>query len=157
MEILMSSQVCNADEAREHCYKRLQSMTIAELKLNEHFTEMDEQSLRNVLLPKAERLEECLSKIQPQLVGLVDFVLYLWPSSNDAQLQPRRCPLHYTHQKAAAKIKTRINCDACIEMFTAMANNSRYSNGTPRYSSLEMHFDEDITNVLQEMFDLLKT
>ncbi|XP_031567478.1 uncharacterized protein LOC116302336 [Actinia tenebrosa] len=171
MKILVTAQVCNVHEARKQCYEILKGLTVDELKNDDYFEDLDEESQRNVLLPKAERLEKCLREIQPQLVGLIDCVLYLWFSSEDKIKlmggSPKKCPVHQQYAKASTSMQTRIKCSACRAMFAQMANQSgcmqherltsRMTTATRQhyYSVTGAYFNETIVNVLQEMFSLL--
>ena len=97
-DTVYSPSSASADEVREQCYEILKGWTVQKLKSNEYFEKLDEQSLRSVLLPKAERLEKCLTEVQPQLVGLMDCVLYLWLHGDNKHKmngEPHKCPMHY--------------------------------------------------------------
>ena len=139
MEMLVLAQLCDTDEVRKQCYKELEHFTVAELKLLKGFTDLDEHSLRNVLLSKAERLEKCLERVLPQLCGLVDCVLFVWSYTNiNMGETPSLCSVHYSNNMANTMMRTRINCDTCKRMFTQMAKNAR---------SRQEHVEAKLSNV----------
>jgi hypothetical protein len=168
-KILVLSQVCKADGVRQKCYQAIQKLTVNQLESDQDFEDLDEESLRNVLLPKAKRLEECIKSMQPQLIGLIDCVLYLWLSDNNKNKMggmPRKCPLHFWDNTTSTPMQGRMGCDVCKSMLGQMAIFSKSSGGFstrstipkgPYYGSGGMYFDETIVSVLQETFNLLKT
>ena len=163
MEVLVITQECQCDKARKQCYEILKKSTVKMLTSNEYFDDLDEQSLRSVLLPKAERLEKCLTEVQPQLVGLIDCVLYLWLHSNNGHKmggEPQKCPVHHSSSRASTSMQTRIKCPTCRLMLVQMARNSAFrafgGKTEHYYSNSGTYFDEKCMDALQEMFSLLK-
>ncbi|KAK3755836.1 hypothetical protein QZH41_013384, partial [Actinostola sp. cb2023] len=53
-------------------YAAVKNLSVKEFKNIEFLEDLDAKTLRDILLPKAERLEECIVGIIPQLLGFID-------------------------------------------------------------------------------------
>jgi hypothetical protein len=164
MDILLLSQACESDEARQQCCDVLQQMTLTELEKHQAFTDLDGPSTRNLLLPIVKRFQECLKKILPELVGSMDGMLYLWRNEKNASKmggKPNTCPTHRVRDPPLNCNESRtpnfqvtydrIKCFACLATFKQMATNA-YGYQTPS----GMYLSANIASVLEEMMDLLK-
>jgi hypothetical protein len=172
MDILLLSQACEADEARQQCCDVLQQMvTLTELESHSAFTDLDGPSTRTLLLPIVKRFQECLNMILPELVGSMDGMLYLWCNENNATKMggvPNTCPEHRVFVasykdtrfgRVTTESRTpnfpvtydRIKCNACLATFKQMATNAR-GYQTPSC----MFLSANIVSVLEEMMDLMK-
>lgn len=168
------AQKMNCDKARQNCCKILNNMTVQEITSSEIFMKLDKESLRQTIVPKAQRLEECLRKIQPQFVGVLDCLSFVWKyiDTNACSIKgkPTPCPVHqaYTWSSVTGSITERIRCQACLKVWKEMVSNSYSTNYSShigkaytvlqyKYSNTGMYFDNNIVDALQEMISILKT
>jgi hypothetical protein len=161
MDILLLSQACEADKARQQCCDVLQQMTFTELENHQAFTDLDGPSTRNLLLPIVKRFQECLKRVLPELVGSMDGMLYLWCNEKNANKMggiPSTCPTHRVYNASSWNSTPnfpvtykRIKCDACRTTFRQMATNAR-GYQAPSW----MYLSANIVSVLEEMMDLMK-
>ena len=152
--VMVLAQKMNCDKVRQKCYKILNDMTVTALTSSKGFMTLDKESLHQTIVPKAKRLEECLRKIQPQFVGVLDCLLYIWGHIDTKtcaiKSKPTCCPVHMSYSKVSGSITDRLKCPACVNAWNGMAN----SNGR-LYSNAGMYFDYNIVSVLQEMANVL--
>ncbi|KAK3699108.1 hypothetical protein QZH41_008904 [Actinostola sp. cb2023] len=155
-------------------YAAVKNLTVKEFKNLEFLEDLDAKTLREILLPKAERLEECIVEIIPQLLGFIDYAVYL--SSNipdgDGDIMSGNklnlCALHYDVRTKKAKgtfdtfdkLVGRLKCEVCVSMLNELEQNCYYDNFAGRrchYSSSNIVFNRNIAKVFQEMSALLES
>jgi hypothetical protein len=138
MGILLLSQACEANEARQQCCDVLQQMTLTELQSQSAFTDLDGPSMQKLLVLTVKRFQECLKKILPELVGSMDGMLYLWRNKENTiemRGKPNTCPTHRVLGAQSSRWKEsrtpnfqvtydRIKCNACLATFKQMATNA---------------------------------
>jgi hypothetical protein len=164
MEVLTLAQLCQGEDIRQQCYNVLENLSIKTMESKPEFKGLDDQTVKELILRRAKRLEECLKEIKPQLIGLADFALFLLSeegSSKKLRNRPVLCSAHHTKNKANLMMANRLDCVACKKMLRDLVKCSQYTIHTtvPRnevyYSSTGEWFDEKVISIFEELNEVL--
>ena len=164
MKTLLLAQKYGFDDIRTTCCLRLASIKVDKLKNLDGFQDLDANSMKSILLPQLERCQSCLKEVLPQLVGLMEFAVYLLKDNCNPSIQ--RCSEHYKGHEAAATTASEWrlrNCTVCQEMFKRIhkcGRKEQVSFGTicPEYKyGHSLHFNEKIVDVSRTVMDILGT
>ncbi|KAK3699107.1 hypothetical protein QZH41_008903, partial [Actinostola sp. cb2023] len=151
-------------------YAAVTNLSVKELKNLEFLEDLDAKILRDILLPRAERLEECIVEVVPQLLGIIDCAVYLTSRISNEEMseakyrtmrgKPTLCPLHYDINSKRAKrcvdgSKERLTCKVCMLMLADLKSNSYIDASNCYYTTGNFKFDENIAKVLQDMSELV--
>ena len=149
--VIVLAQKMNCDKVRQKCCKTLNNMTVAALTSSKVFMTLDKESLHQTIVPKAKRLEECLRKIQPQFVGVLDCLLYVWGYIDTQRCpikgNPTRCPVHMS-SSVSGSITARLKCPACVNAWKDMVSYTTYRRNAHQYSNKGLNLVENITILL---------
>lgn len=161
IKVLLLAQKYGLDDLRTECCKHLASITVNELKNLDGFLDLDGNSMKGILLPQLEESQACLKDILPQLIGLLDFTLYLIMNTEN-QSNFKLCQEHYQSNNARIGSEDRLrNCTVCQAMFMRIHKlgikpNLRSLSIIYKYGR-NFHFDENIVNVVCKLMEILGT
>ncbi|XP_022796462.1 uncharacterized protein LOC111334904 [Stylophora pistillata] len=112
------------DSVRSECYNLIENMALKKISKNEYFQNLDSDSLQNVFLQKVQRLENLLSEVHPQFIGLVEFCMTLCLNSNRHNSKIIRCPEHFSKDnKAVMDLNFRMqSCAVCRSMISQLVS-----------------------------------
>ena len=162
MKVLLLAQKYGLDDLRTECCKNLASIKVNELKNLDGFLDLDGNSMKGILLPQLEECQACLKDILPQLIGLLDFTLYLIMNTEN-QSALKLCQEHYQSNNARIGSEDRLrNCTVCKAMFMHIHKLGIYAarnwDGSVKYKyGRNFHFDENIVNVVCKLMEILGT
>ena len=166
MKVLLLAQKYGLDDLRTESCKHLASIKVNELKNLDGFLDCDGNSMKDILLPQLEECQACLKDILPQLIGLLDFTLYLIMNTEN-QSNFKLCQEHYQSNNARIGSEDRLrNCTVCQAMFMRIHKlgiqpyefrpGCTYSTCSYKYGR-NFHFDENIVNVVCKLMEILGT
>ena len=170
MKTLLLAQKYGFDDIRITCCEQLASMKVDTLKNLDGFQDLDGNSMKSILLPQLERCQSCLKEVLPQLVGLMEFAVYLLKDNTNPSI--KRCSEHYKGHEAAATTASawRLrNCTVCQEMFkrihkcgrkeqVSLGGGTMFGTNCPEYKyGYFLHFNEKIVDVSRTVMDILGT
>ena len=112
MAILLLAQRYHLQGVRESCYELLKDNSIKELQEREEFDELDAESLREILIPRLQRLEKCLEELYPKFAKIVDSAIELCVNN---KCPIKLCPTHFlpsgaTFHNLYTRLKDCITC-----------------------------------------------
>ena len=152
------------DGVRDDCEILLKEMDLANTTAKSDFKKLNRDSMERVFVKRTERLETFIREIHPQLVGLVEYCLYLKLSSSSSVIT--RCPQHFLSNQSCVGLLQRIrSCLVCREMITQLVTSS-ISNDSSMIFGLganqtgavkkhfyggNCHFDEKLVSLLQDI------
>ena len=111
------------DGVRDDCEILLKEMDLANTTAKSDFKKLNRDSMERVFVKRTERLETFIREIHPQLVGLVEYCLYLKLSSSSSVIT--RCPQHFLTNKSYVGLLQRIrSCLICRGMITQLVTSS---------------------------------
>lgn len=111
------------DGVRDDCEILLKEMDLANTTAKSDFKKLNRDSMERVFVKRTERLETFIREIHPQLVGLVEYCLYLKLSSSSSVIT--RCPQHFLSNQSCVGLLQRIrSCLVCREMITQLVTSS---------------------------------
>ena len=111
------------DGVRDDCEILLKEMDLANTTAKSDFKKLNRDSMERVFVKRTERLETFIREIHPQLVGLVEYCLYLKLSSSPSVIT--RCPQHFLSNKSYVGLLQRIrSCLICRGMITQLVTSS---------------------------------
>jgi hypothetical protein len=164
MDILLLSQACEADEARQQCYDVLRQVNMNQLKQHRLFTALDRQSRQGVLLLKVNDLQQCMNEALQQMLGLISRLLYVMSREKPnvmSQEKPKRqstnqgplhvCTKHTRQSSSYSTMQAILNCDSCKATWVQLATGFSGSH----YNCDEIHLNNDIVKVIEKMVDLM--
>ena len=169
MKILLLAQKHGFDDLRTKCYKHLASIKLDKLKNLDGFQDLDANSMKSILLPQVEESQSCLSEVLPQLIGLMEFTVYLLTFANNDNLTIQSCSEHYQIQDGREAFQaTRASdwrlrhCIVCQEMFKRIHKFGKeniltgyHPHSEYKYGDRSLHFDEKIVDVSCKVMDIL--
>ena len=120
MKTLLLAQKYGFDDIRITCCQRLAYMKVDKLKNLDGFQDLDGNSMKSILLPQVEKSQSCLKEVLPQLVGLMEFTVYLLKTGKNHSFQS--CSGHYQgggDATRASEWRLR-HCTVCREMFKSI-------------------------------------
>ena len=130
-KVLLLAQKYGLDDVRAKCCDRLiKVQEVDKLKNLGGFQELDANSIKSILLPQLEGSQSCLSEVLPQLVGLMEFTVYLLKTGKNPSFQS--CSGHYKSAGAATTASEwRLrHCTVCQEMFKSIHKLGKDKAGT---------------------------
>ena len=162
MKVLLLAQKYGLDDLRTECCKNLASIKVNELKNLDGFLDLDGNSMKGILLPQLEECQACLKDILPQLIGLLDFTLYLIMNTEKHEHSFKLCQEHYQLKYAGIGSEVRLrNCTVCQAMFMRIHKLGIHSHNRDRTVNYNygrnFHFDENIVNVVSKLMEILGT
>ena len=163
VKVLLLAEKYGLDDVRAKCCDYLVKVAeVDKLKNLDGFQDLDAKSLKSILLPQLEECQSCLKDVLPQLVGLMEFTIYLVTSAkNDNQLSLKLCSQHYNYDKAAFGTSSQWrlrHCPACQEMFKRIHTQGKYFQFPQNYKyGNSLYFNEQIVDVSCKVMDILGT
>lgn len=147
------------EEVQDQCYNYIQDMELTDIILNEHFDDLEKQTMKNVLIRKAERLENILKRIYPQFLGLLEYCMWLCYQKKRADLQ--WCPIHYVAGVAKEDTCKRMTqCSVCKKMIMLMISQSfdiSSETGIKKYCyGGKWHFDRNLIQVVKDLKNIVR-
>lgn len=164
MRILFLAQQYGLTSVGEDCCNLLAEIKLERLEKYEQFPLLNSDNLRRILLPRMRNLEKFVRDLSPQVAGIVACTTWLW---NEANKPMAWCPTHLPNGKSKVSIRNCLRtCSTCKHVIHCLAFNTveyrsssyRSSEGyPPTYSYTNSdgdHFDSNLSNVLEKLFDL---
>ena len=163
VKVLVLAQKYGLDDVRAKCCDHLVKVAeVDKLKNLDGFQDLDVNSIKSILLPQLEECQSCLRDVLPQLVGLMEFTIYLLTSGKNDPLSLKLCYEHYGHfgdspTSKASEWRLR-HCTTCQEMFKGIPCLSKYFQ-YPQYYKCgnSLYFNEQIVDVSCRAMNILGT
>ena len=138
------------NSVRQQCKELIKNMDLADILGKSDFKNLDRDSLESVFVERTGRLETFLREVRPQLIGLLEYCIYLKLQSSSSDIF--RCPQHFGtssfKNKAKIGLLQRIrSCSVCVEMITQLVSSSIDSTKSHVYGG-HCHFDTKIVSVI---------
>ena len=162
MKVLLLANKCGLTDLRTKCCGQLSFVEPYRLEQLAGFQDLDADTMKEVLVPHLERAKEScatlqvsLNEVLPQLVGFLEFTIYLI-KSNENSVYLNTCPIHYNGSgKANSEFWDRFkNCTACQAMFKAIPRIGHlFGRNTYAYGH-DHHIDEQIIQLLPKLMSL---
>ena len=122
-DTLTASEDCRLDGVRDECEILIKEMDLANITAKSDFKKLNRDSMERVFVKRTDRLETFVREIHPQLVGLVEYCLYLKLASSSSVIT--RCPQHFPGNKSYIGLLQRIrSCLVCRGMITQLVTSS---------------------------------
>ena len=122
-DTVIASEDSRLDDVRDECEILLKEMDLANITAKSDFKKLNQCSMERVFVKRTERLENFIREIHPQLVGLVEYCLYLKLASSSSVIT--RCPQHFPGNKSYIGLLQRIrSCLVCRGMITQLVASS---------------------------------
>ena len=122
-DTLTASEDCRLDGVRDECEILIKEMDLANITAKSDFKKLNRDSMERVFVKRTDRLETFVREIHPQLVGLVEYCLYLKLASSSSVIT--RCPQHFSSNKSYIGLLQRIrSCLVCRGMITQLVTSS---------------------------------
>lgn len=132
-DTLKANEDSRLDGVREYCKRLLKDMDLASITGKSDFKNLNRDSLEKVFVTRTERLETFIKDVRPQLIGLVEYCLYLKLESSQFPWVIR-CPQHFAlpitgkfafYRPAHVGLLQRIDsCLGCKEMIKQLVSSS---------------------------------
>ena len=125
----MARDDCRLDGVRRECETLVEDMELADITGKSDFKNLNRDSMESVLVRRSKRLETCLKGVYPQLVGLVEYCLFM-KLDRYAPGEVSRCPQHFPGggrnvNKANRDLVQRIRkCSVCRGMIQQLVSSS---------------------------------
>lgn len=125
----MARNNCRLDGVRRECETLVEDMELADITGKSDFKNLNRDSMESVLVRRSKRLETCLKGVYPQLVGLVEYCLFM-KLDRYASGEVSRCPQHFPGggrnvNKANRDLVQRIRkCSVCRGMIQQLVSSS---------------------------------
>ena len=120
---LTASEDYRLDDVRDECEILIKEMDLANITAKSDFKKLNRDSMERVFVKRTDRLETFVREIHPQLVGLVEYCLYLKLASSSSVIT--RCPQHFPGNKSYIGLLQRIrSCLVCRGMITQLVTSS---------------------------------
>jgi len=137
------------NSVRQQCKELIKNMDVSDILEKSDFKNLDRGSLESVFVERTGVLETFLREVRPQLIGLLEYCIYLKLGESDIF----RCPQHFGtssyNKKAKIGLLQRIkSCSVCLEMITQLVSSSIESKKSHVYGG-DCHFDKKIVSVIQ--------
>ena len=122
-DTLTASEDSRLDGVRDECEILIKEMDLANITAKSDFKKLNRDSMERVFVKRTDRLETFVREIHPQLVGLVEYCLYLKLASSSSVIT--RCPQHFPSNKSYIGLLQRIrSCLVCRAMITQLVTSS---------------------------------
>ena len=122
-DTVIASEDSRLDDVRDECEILLKEMDLANITAKSDFKKLNRDSMERVFVKRTDRLETFVREIHPQLVGLVEYCLYLKLASSSSVIT--RCPQHFPGNKSYIGLLQRIrSCLVCRGMITQLVTSS---------------------------------
>ena len=122
-DTVIASEDSRLDDVRDECEILLKEMDLANITAKSDFKKLNRDSMERVFVKRTDRLETFVREIHPQLVGLVEYCLYLKLASSSSVIT--RCPQHFSSNKSYIGLLQRIrSCLVCRGMITQLVTSS---------------------------------
>ena len=133
-DTLTASEDYRLDDVRDECEILIKEMDLANITAKSDFKKLNRDSMERVFVKRTERLETFVREIHPQLVGLVEYCLYLKLASSPSVIT--RCPQHFLSNKSYIGLLQRIrSCLVCRGMITQLVASSISNDKQPTQTS----------------------
>ena len=174
MKILLLAQQYRLGHIAKGCQNVLSKMKLERLERYEEFLLLNNENLRGILLPRMRKLEELVRDLSPQVAGVVACTTWLW---NETKKPMAWCPSHFSNGRSKVSLRNCLGtCPACKEVIKCLALFTVKERKVPRcfsrdpyvhptaiprgailtypYTDDTDHFDENLVNVLEKLFNL---
>ncbi|CAH3160089.1 unnamed protein product, partial [Porites evermanni] len=122
-DTVIASEDSRLDGVRDDCEILIKDMDLVNISAKSDFKKLSRDSMERVFVKRTERLETFIREIHPQLVGLVEYCLYLKLASSPSVIT--RCPQHFPSNKSYIGLLQRIrSCLVCRGMITQLVTSS---------------------------------
>ncbi|CAH3032451.1 unnamed protein product, partial [Porites lobata] len=171
-DTLKAGEDSRLDSVRRDCEVLVKDMDLANMTAKGDFKNLNRDSMEKVFVKRTERLESFIKDVHPQLIGLVEYCLYLRLTSSSSLIT--RCPQHFPSNKSYIGLLQRIrSCSVCRGMITQLATSSVTPDQPqqPIFGSAcsinqtaavkehvcvgNCHFDEKLVSLLQDINKLV--
>ena len=133
-DTLTASEDYRLDGVRDDCEILIKEMDLANITAKSDFKKLNRDSMERVFVKRTDRLETFVREIHPQLVGLVEYCLYLKLASSPSVIT--RCPKHFLSNVPYIGLLQRIrSCLVCREMITQLVTSSVSNDQQPTKTS----------------------
>ena len=164
-DTMIASEDSRLDGVRDDCEILIKDMDLVNFSAKSDFKKLNRDSMERVFVKRTKRLETFIREIHPQLVGLVEYCLYLKLASSSSVIT--RCPQHFPSNKSYIGLLQRIrSCLVCRGMITQLVTSSISNGQTSGFGSSNAnqteavkehlyggncHFDEKLVSLLQDI------
>ena len=133
-DTLTASEDYRLDDVRDECEILIKEMDLANITAKSDFKKLNRDSMERVFVKRTDRLETFVREIHPQLVGLVEYCLYLKLASSSSVIT--RCPQHFLSNMPYIGLLQRIrSCLVCREMTKQLVTSSVSNDQQPAKTS----------------------
>ena len=133
-DTVIASEDSRLDGVRDDCEILIKDMDLVNISAKSDFKKLSRDSMERVFVKRTERLETFIREIHPQLVGLVEYCLYLKLASSPSVIT--RCPQHFLSNKSYIGLLQRIrSCLVCRGMITQLVTSSISNDKQPTQTS----------------------
>ena len=159
MKIRKIAEMYNLDRSvRQACDDLLKDMKLTTLSETVHLDDLDRENVRYFLEQKIERLEAFLDKLYPQLLGVVECLVWLMKESGKGV---DLCSEH-VHDNGILRCSRRIDdreireCPECCAMLYSLVHSAYYMRGRRRDNGVpESHrFNRELKSVIDDLCKL---
>ena len=151
------------DSVRRQCEILIKDMDLVNITRKSDFKKLNRDNLESVFVQRTERLETFIKDVYPQLIGLVEYCLFLKLESSSSSIS--RCPQHFPKpsygvcNKANVDLLQRIrNCPVCrgmIKQLISLSIESPKSNPVQYRYGGKYHFDHKLISLLQDLTNVI--
>ena len=170
MKILTLASVYKLVNVLEGCYTTIREMKRQSILQATQQQALDKDTLQNIMSQRLEWLETFLDRLYPQFIGIVECCFWLCSKSDILNKRVTWCPLHFTNGKSDSVdiVKRLKECLVCKQMLLTViettkstreywdrASSSYKREITYNYGG-NLHFDEDLSSLIQDFSKLIK-
>lgn len=151
---MMAREEERLDIVRRDCYSLIRDMELEDIMEKEDFKSLDRDTSESVLVKRTERLETFLKEVYPQMIGLVEFCIYLCLRDSSYKSRMTCCPQHFPSQNKANKellerIQTCPVCKTMIEQLIPLSKPSRFGFSVERVYGGNCYFGQELISVIK--------
>ncbi|KAM7444959.1 hypothetical protein ABFA07_006492 [Porites harrisoni] len=133
-DTVIASEDYRLDDVRDDCEILIKEMDLVNITAKSDFKKLNRDSMERVFVKRTDRLETFIREIHPQLVGLVEYCLYLKLASSSSVIT--RCPQHFLSNMSYIGLLQRIrSCLVCREMIKQLVTSSISNDQQPAKTS----------------------
>ena len=150
------------DSVRRECEILIKDMDLDNITTKSDFKKLNRDNLESVFVQRTERLETFIKDVYPQLVGLVEYCLYL---KFELSSSINRCPQHFFKPSYGACNEANVDllqrirsCPVCRGMITELVSSSiksAKSNPVKYWYGGKYHFDHKLISLLQDLTNVI--
>lgn len=151
---MMAREDERLDIVRWNCYSLIKDMELEDIMEKEDFKSLDRDTSESVLVKRTERLETFLKGVYPQVIGLVEFCIYLCLRDSSYKSRMTCCPKHFPSQNKAnqellERIQTCPVCKTMIEQLISLSKQSHFGGSVERVYGGNCYFDQKLISMIK--------